>query len=69
LREVKGMYFNPISSWWVKDLVCVKCGTTKSVKYEMNGKTYCNVCVLPESLMPDESTAYGNDCLGGKCEW
>jgi len=62
------MNFTQISRWWEKNITCAKCGTTKSVKYEMNGKTYCNGCVLLESLMPDESTAYGIDCVNGRCE-
>lgn len=35
-----------ISNWQNKDLVCACCGNTKSVKYEYNGKTYCNGCIL-----------------------
>ena len=29
-----------------KNLVCARCGETKSVKYEINGKHYCNWCIL-----------------------
>jgi len=62
------MNFKHIPNWWEKNLTCARCGERRSVKYEMNGKTYCNGCVLLESLMPDESTVYGNDCWTGRCE-
>jgi len=50
------MNFKPIPNWLEKNLTCARCGERRSVKYEMNGKTYCNGCVLLESLIPDEST-------------
>jgi len=37
----------PINNWINKNLICNKCGETRSVKYEGNdGKTYCNKCIL-----------------------
>ena len=35
-----------ISNWQNKDLVCAYCSSKKSVKYEYNGRTYCNGCIL-----------------------
>ena len=37
---------NIISNWQNKDLVCACCGSTKSVKYEYSGRTYCNGCMF-----------------------
>jgi hypothetical protein len=34
-----------------RNLPCAKCGTTRSVKYELNNKHYCNMCIL--SIMYD----------------
>lgn len=47
--------FRPISRWFEKDLTCAHCGETRSVKYEMDGKTYCNRCILPLSIMKEDS--------------
>lgn len=35
-----------IESWWLKDNTCAKCKTERSVKYELEGKTYCNACII-----------------------
>jgi hypothetical protein len=35
-----------IDNWINKNLICNKCGSHKSVKYEGNdGKNYCNRCI------------------------
>jgi len=39
-----------IGDWVEKKYICANCGTDKSVKYRMAGKTYCNRCVIPVSL-------------------
>jgi transcription elongation factor Elf1 len=47
--------FRLISRWLEKDLTCARCGETRSVKYEMNGKTYCNICILSLSIRKEDS--------------
>jgi len=37
---------NFISDYLSRDLTCSNCGTHRSVKYEINGKPFCNLCVL-----------------------
>jgi hypothetical protein len=37
--------FNPILNWQDKHLTCSICATKLSVKYEFNGKNYCNICI------------------------
>jgi hypothetical protein len=48
IREVAR--FVPLTHWQERNLVCECCGTTKSVKYGILLRTYCNVCVLPVSI-------------------
>lgn len=35
-----------IDDWPNKNLTCVTCGETRSVKYSYKGDTYCNACVI-----------------------
>lgn len=35
-----------IPGWPEKRLTCCVCGEKRSVKYEIAGETYCNLCVL-----------------------
>ena len=35
-----------IEDWPSKNLTCVTCGETRSVKYSYKGDTYCNACVI-----------------------
>lgn len=37
---------NIIANWQNKNLVCAYCGSTQSVKYEYNGRNYCNTCMF-----------------------
>ncbi|SEN42939.1 hypothetical protein SAMN04487895_101502 [Paenibacillus sophorae] len=39
--------FDPIHKWYDKKLTCTYCGEKRSVKYMVEDKPYCNVCVLP----------------------
>lgn len=38
--------FHYIPNWFNKGLVCSRCQSSRSVKYEVAGKAYCNRCVL-----------------------
>lgn len=46
------MRFVHIHNWKELDRTCSKCETKKSVKYDFNGKQYCNFCIL--SVRKDE---------------
>lgn len=35
-----------VKNWHEKGLICRNCGSDKSVKYEVAGRSYCNACVL-----------------------
>jgi uncharacterized Zn finger protein (UPF0148 family) len=35
-----------IKGWFEKKLTCSRCKSDKSVKYEHNGKPYCNICII-----------------------
>lgn len=35
-----------IHNWTDLHLVCARCGTDQSVKYDVYGKPYCTMCVL-----------------------
>lgn len=35
-----------LSGWQQMKLVCSECGSDKSVKYEHEGKHFCNLCIL-----------------------
>lgn len=37
--------------------VCATCGATVSVKYEQDGMTWCNRCVLKEEWKHEEGTS------------
>lgn len=45
-----------IPNWFNKQLTCAKCGTTKSVKYMLEGKPYCNKCILPLAMFAERVT-------------
>ena len=40
-----------VDNWQEKKLTCSKCGETRSVKYEVDGKYLCNKCTLSEQTM------------------
>ena len=34
-----------VGNWHQMDRTCSDCGETRSVKYELGGKAYCNLCI------------------------
>ncbi len=47
--------FQFIPNWREKKLTCTKCGEKRSVKYRVEGKSYCNICVLPTCLGEEQT--------------
>lgn len=47
---------------------CKQCGGLAYM--QIDNRTYCEKCGhgVPVMPVPDESTAYGNDCPNGRCE-
>jgi len=46
-------------------LVCWECGRPGELR---DNETYCEHCGPGVEAVPDEETAYGNDCPKGACE-
>jgi len=39
-----------VPGWQRFSRTCAMCGTNKSVKYDYDGKEYCNLCILSVSF-------------------
>ena len=52
--ELKAMLSGPksqyVHGWSGFNRTCAMCGTVKSVKYDFDGKEYCNLCILAVSF-------------------